>query len=180
MPTQTPSAPGGSEPKLQQIRQQHEAKLKQAVPQLFDEYMKIVVAGMKILYSPETHELALQGLQKITSPESVVPLVVDGISSIILLIYKESQGKMSIPMSIPAAVTLASYALGDIEKAKGFPMTDELIGKTIHALTQKMFALYKLSPEKVQGVVRQGAQSQPKGALNQSPQPSQPAAPGGM
>lgn len=168
---------------LEQIIQQHEAKIK-ALPQPLQQgYKAIMAAALKLLYSDQTHQLELKGMEKIQGPQNVVAIVVPGVIKLIMTVYQESQRKMSIPMSIPAAVVLACYILGDVEKMKGIPITPEMAAQTIEQVTKSLYKTYGISPQQVQQVIQQGQakQGQPAGPAPGAPPagPTQPPAPMG-
>lgn len=145
----------------QQIKDQTEAKIQGLDRQKQEDYLKIVVAGMKVLYTPQTHRMELGAIAKITGPRDVPANVAQGVLKLILLVYRESAGKMSIPMSIPAAVVLAMYLLEDIQKVKGITLTPDLIAQTTRAVVMALYQKYGIKPDQVQQVVKQGYQRQP-------------------
>lgn len=185
MPPGTPDAnPRGAstarkpltDPVLEQIVQQTEDKVKTLSPQLQDAYQRIVTPGMKILYTPQTHQMERQGIAKITGPQDVPNAVAQGVAKIISTLYQASQRKMSIPMSIPAATTLACYILDDIAHIKGIPMTPDLVAQTTQAVVQKLYALYQISPQQVQQAIDAGKAKQGQGGKTPAPVPPTPAA----
>ena len=176
---QQPASPQPGDPILTQIIQQTEEKVKTLSPQLQDAYQRIVVPGMKILYTPQTHELERKGIEKITGPQDVPTVVAEGIAKIISQLYQASQRQMSIPMSIPAATTLACYILGDIEKIKGIQMTPALAAQTTQMVVKKLYALYQISPQQVQQAVEAGKAKQGQGATSTPPPGPQPTPPPG-
>lgn len=136
-------------PLLKQATEQIEA----AVPEQFKEaFTAILVDGLKLMFSPQTHRTMQQHLSKITSPEQVAPVVAEGISSAILTII--DRGKIPpepehpfYAASVAVAQVLACHALEYIEQKRGIQITPDLLAQTIKAVHVAMMKLYGITPE---------------------------------
>lgn len=92
-----------------ELLQQAEAKVEQTVPpDQQSAYQRIVVAGMKVLYSKQTHDAIIVGLK-----DSKEPLVdaAKGAVGLVMTLYRESKGTMPVKAMIPASMTLLLQAL---------------------------------------------------------------------
>lgn len=174
-----PSGASPDDPILTQIIQQTEAKVKTLSPQLQAAYHLIVVPGMKILYTPQTHQHESDGIEKITGPQDVPAAVAQGVTKIIVQIYHDSQGKMTFAIASAAAVTLACYIMGDIEKIKGIPMTSPLVAQTNSLVVKQLYAAFHVSPQQVQQAIDAGKAKQGQGAKPTAPPAQQPTPPPG-
>lgn len=170
-----------TDPILTQIIQQTEAKIKTLSPQLQDAYQRIVVPGMKTLYTPQTHQHELDGIEKITGLPDVPAAVARGVVKIIVQIYHDSQGKMPFTVAPAAAVTLASYIMGDIEKIKGMQMTSPVVAQTNSLVVKQLYAAFHVSPQQVQQAIDAGKAKQGPGATpTPGPQATPPSGPAPM
>src|SRR5690349_10546959 len=91
-PSATTRNPGN--PVTAKVKQDTDAKMQSLGPQRADDYQKIIVAAMRILYSPQTHKFEVAAMQKIAGPQDVPQVVAQGVVKLMLLIYKESGKKM--------------------------------------------------------------------------------------
>lgn len=81
-----------------------------------EQYLPIVVAGMKLLYDDSTQGVIKDYLKR---SKSLKHSAVQGTLKMISIIYKESKGRMAIEMAVPAGVTLLCYVLDYIEDVQG-------------------------------------------------------------
>lgn len=162
-------APGKSQDaalaKIQeQIRQKTPANLRVAV-------QKIYVAGMKVMYSPETHQLVLKQLEDAAIDPGTA--VGKGVATLITLLWRQSNGTMPIPAVPLAAVLLVCEALDFLEKTKMVEVTPQTIDTATQTVIAILMQKVGLTPEKMAQIAKQGpgAAATPDGA-----QPPQDAA----
>ena len=156
-------------------------RLEAALPaQHKDDYQRIVVAGMKVLFSQDTGHLLDQGIA--THKANLGRGVIDGTKKLIATLYQESGQRMSVPMSVPAAITLMCFMLDHIESATGAKVDADMLGKMIQALTQEILGFFKID----QGQLAKGidyarankAQFEQNGSFQDpAAQPEQPVSP---
>ena len=145
---------------LAQTAQQVEATVK---PELKQDYLAVIVSGMKIMFSPDLcRKEVLRFLNSIKGPHDVPRYIGHGIVKLISIILKESQRKADLAdpiyaASIPAAIVLMCYALEFVDKR--MPITNDLIAKTTTAVTKGLYTLYGITPEMVQKAVASRGQS---------------------
>ncbi|OIR02635.1 hypothetical protein GALL_153490 [mine drainage metagenome] len=147
-------------PILKRIEDGIEAKIP---PGSRQQYMAIVVSGMQIMFSPATRHMLMQ---KIQQPGDIVTKVSSGIAQLVGTIYNQSQGKMSVPEAVPAAITLAMQVLDFAERSKAIDtVTTDVAAQVVQATAQAVLKLFGIGRAKVQEVMaaRQGAQM-PSGA----------------
>lgn len=163
-PNATPSAPtptkGQMDPMLAKIQQDIESKLP---PNVKDAADRIIVAGLKILYSPQTHPIVQTLYDKIQKDGFQPTAIATGMVNFLGMIYKASRGKMSVAVAFPAGVVLLCYVLDDLEKTRGLKITQPLvkdIGKQMASQMKTMLT---------------GGGAQP--SASSMPQPPQPAPP---
>jgi len=173
------------DPILDQMIQQIEAQLP---PGKKADYQAIVVSGMKMLFHDTTHKY----LQKAVAQGQVnPPTAVKGVVSMLAVIYQHSNQRMSIPMAVPAGITLLCHILDYAEKASGAQTDRNTLAQMVHALTIAILKFFKIDQNKL-AAGADYAKAHPdqfggtKGATTQpSPQPvavqpaPQPVAPQG-
>jgi hypothetical protein len=129
-------------PMFAKIVAEVEAKLD---PSLKDGYQRIVVAGMKLLFSDETHQLMTQKLDE--GSGDVPGAIVKGTVQLIALLYQESQGKMNVGAAFPAANTLMIYIFEFAERYTNQTFDKTVIAQATHSLMQQLLALFQISQE---------------------------------
>ena len=140
--------PDPKDPLLDQMIDQLEAALPK---QHKDDYQKIVVAGMRVLFSDQTHKFLNEGIER--NKENLPKGAIEGTVKLIGLIYQESQGKMKIELAVPAAITLMCLILDYAEAATGAQTSKDVLAKMIQALTQEVLTYFKIDQNKMaQGI----------------------------
>lgn len=177
--------PSVNDPLLRQIQQSQEKILK---PGQRREYDKIMAAGLKLMFSDQTFPEMKQAVQTIKRPQQIPSVVAHGIVKVISIVFNASQGKMSMEVSVPAAIALMAHALEYVEQATKIPIDKGIVDQTTELLRQGMLKMiqeaYKLSDTDFQQILngthkdlpnrRQGA---PGAAPAGPPQAAQPAPP---
>ena len=159
------------------ILKQIEDGIEAAVPkELKSAYLRVVTAGMKVMFSKETSKFMDQRIQQGGDP---VQAVSSGIADLLILIYNESKRTMSIPAGMLAAFTLMAQALDYWEKSGNGEVTPELVEQCTDATWQAVTAKFGISRDQIDQVIAQaqggqGAQPQeaaqePQGGLLQQP-----------
>lgn len=108
--------------------------------ELVEPVEQIVLAGMKLLYSPTTHKQLIQPVYDAAKASGFQPeQIANGMVNLIGAISKASNGKMAIEAAFPAGVILLCYVLDDLESTKGLSVTPALI-KAVGSAMVKSFA----------------------------------------
>ena len=167
------------DPLLVNMRTEIEAKLPQ---EMKDGYQRIVVAGMKILFSDETHEHVRQVMSAIAQRGNTPEDIANGMVNMLGLIHTESKGRMQGEAAFPALVTLTSYALEYMEKTQGLKVDQAFVKQLGQVLLQKFktkFGMDKAGVGSGPSAPNTGGPTPGPGAP--APQPPQPGPPqGGM
>lgn len=180
----TPAARPGSlmqnikEPMLVEIRDQIERQLP---PELEADYRAILRAGMKLMFSKQTHGFMMDYVQHIQAspPEQVPTLVAHGVIKMLTIIWNESKGKMKIEAAFPAATTLMCYAL-EYVKSLGIhlPLNKEMLAQTTKQLAAGFFKAFHITQSQIRQAVKQGRPAPGQGPSEATP-PAEPAPRGG-
>ena len=157
------------------------AKVQDAVrekipPQFRVAVQRIVLAGMKVMFSPETHQLMLRALHSDTDPAHAVGM---GVTQLMTLLYRESRGTMPTPAMVPAGILLCCEALDFMERSNMVQVTTDLIDNTVQTVTAYLLQKLGFTPEKMAQIAQRG-QQQPQGAApaaaaQPAPAPAQPS-----
>lgn len=162
-----------ADPILAKIKRDVEAKLP---PTLKDGYDRIIVAGLKIMFSPETHAMALRALQEAIQRRDISSGVALSTVTLIGMVYKASQGKMSIAAAFPAAIVLMCYVFEFLEGAQKITITPPLVAKTTSAVTQGVLKLFGITQQQfAQGIEESRKQASAPVSPSSPVPPSVPA-----
>jgi hypothetical protein len=179
-PEQAPEGAGEeiTDPELVQAVKGIEAKIE---PEMRKDYDRIMVAAMKILFSDQTHHLLVIAAEKIKagSPQEIPKTVAKISAGIIGLIDKELKGKVPVPPSFYAVITIMCHVLEYLQ-ATGLDASNELIGVTTKETYQALLDYFKITPEmmaKAQKLKAQGGDALQKAADEEAAQGAQPPAP---
>lgn len=136
-----------------QLLAQAEQTIEKGVPPDQQEaYQRILIAGMKVLFSQQTHGALVQGLEQSQDP---IGDVGKGAVGLIMTLFKESKGTMPAKAMIPAGMALLLNALDYVDStgiAKiGKPELDHATEVFINTLMPKV----GLTPDRMQGLMGQ-------------------------
>lgn len=118
-------------------------------PALKEPYLRIVVAGLKVMFASETHKYMQEYVAKAKSAKNLPVYLAHGILQVLSVIQRESQGKMDAKAAGPAGLMLLLYALEYLEQTKQIEVTQELIVQTGKAVSSGVLAWLKVDPAKM-------------------------------
>jgi len=166
---QQPPQPAQDAPLSQQVK----AQIK--VPQeLRGAYEKIILAGMKVMFSKETNQMAMQSMQ---GDGPVEQRLAKGVTDLMTILWKESNESLPPQLILPAAVELTTEAADFLNEAGQEEITVQQIGEAIRLMIGLLMQRFGVNEE----TVKQGAQGA-QGQQGQPPQqpPQQPPAERGL
>lgn len=102
-------------------------------PQQQEQLQRIVAAGMKVMFSQQTHQLMLDSMQ---GEGPVEQKLAQGVVGLMGMLWSESKGSIPPSLIIPAATVLMAEA-ADFMNQAGQPVTPEQFG----AATEMMIDL---------------------------------------
>lgn len=135
-----------------------DAKVSAADKQAYD---KIVLAGMKVMFSKETHGELLKGLQESQEP---LKTAVEGIIAIIGILFKESRNTMPVGPMILAGQSLLMEALDFMDEAGMIQVTPDMLGQATQMYIETLLPKIGLTPERMKSITAkaQGIMSDPQ------------------
>jgi hypothetical protein len=154
------------------LEQAKAAVLQKADPRLTPTINKVVHAGEKVMYAPETRKELMAALGDGSNPESIG----SGIAKVLAVLFHKSKGTLPMQVGVPAATLLLLEALQFVEDAGKAKVTPEMLAECTKAMGSAVLQMFGITPDKLQAMFSQGdSQGAPAGAA-----PPQPAAPGGI
>ena len=115
-------------------------------------YDKIVLAGMKVMFSKETHGQLMQGLQQ---AEDKLTTAVEGIIGILGILFKESRNTMPVGPMILAGQSLLMEALDFMEQGQMIEVTPEVLGQATQSYIETLLPKLGMSAEKMKAIMAQ-------------------------
>jgi hypothetical protein len=146
-------------------------------PNLQEPYMRVVLAGTKIMYSQQMQPQIVKLLQ---GPGPVSMKLGQGVLALLAMIYDQSNKTMPPQLFVPCGIELVSVAAQFFRKA-GIKVQDSDISDGISVLIQEIMQKAGIDPSQLPQLAKQAAGSlggQPaQPAAQPAPQPAAPAAP---
>jgi hypothetical protein len=121
-------------------------------PELQEAYERVVIAGMKVMFSKESHKLMLDELQKEGPMGQKLGV---GIAGLMLLLVKESNGSIPPEVIIPAGINLLTRAADFIRKTKIEKITNGDIGDAMEVFMSTILEKFGVSPEQMTQMLNQ-------------------------
>jgi hypothetical protein len=121
-------------------------------PELQEAYERVVIAGMKVMFSKESHKLMLDELQKEGPMGQKLGM---GIAGLMILLVKESNGTIPPEVIIPAGINLITRAADFIRKAKIDKITNGDIGDAMEVFISTILEKFGVDPAKMADMLNQ-------------------------
>lgn len=155
------------------LLKQAETSIEQAVPaEHRTMYESIVVAGMNVMFSPQTTHLMEQQL---SMGGDLATNVSDGVAKLIMIVFNESKQDPNAfaPAAVLAAVTLLCQALDYAEQAHDAQVTPEMLAQATKMTQMKVLKSFGVTEDQVNQVAAAGAQQGAAPASPAAPQPTE-------
>lgn len=121
-------------------------------PELQEAYDRVVVAGMKVMYSKESHRMMLKELQK---EGPIDQRLGQGVAGLMLLLFKESNETMPPEVIIPAGVKLLMEAVDFMRNTKLANPTNGDIGNAMQIMIAIILEKFGVAPDKMEQMLNQ-------------------------
>lgn len=127
-------------------------------PKLVPAVEKVVESGKKVMYAEQTRGMFLEAMKAGTDPESIGAAV----AKLMGILQNQAKGTIPAEILIPAATLLLFEGLAFLEDAGMVTMDAGFLAECTKAMGSAMLQMMGVSPEKLQGMMQQGApQAQP-------------------
>lgn len=121
-------------------------------PELQEAYERVVIAGMKVMFSKDTHRIMLKEMQK----DGPIPdRLGKGVAGLMLLLFKESNQTMPPQVIIPAGIELMMQAVDFMRKTGMEKITNKDIAGAMQVLMNTIFEKFGVDPTKFEQMVNQ-------------------------
>lgn len=162
-----------SNPMLSQCEQGIQAK----VPaNMQTNFMKVVHAGLTIMYAPQTKDLLQKGIAASNDPAKEAAA---GATRLISNLYQQSGKTLPIALVVPTAMIFAFEYLDLVAKAGKAQITPDMISTTTTAVSDALLPLLGVTKDKLASMAAAAKQQQPQGGASAPQAPAAPA-PGGI
>ncbi len=142
-------------------------------PQLQEAYQRIVAAGMKVMFSPQTGGMMVQQLK--SSPDMVKNLST-GIAGLMAILFKQSKN-MPQQLIVPAALELLTHAIDFVTKTKIANLTPQQVAQATTATVYAVLAKFGMPQQQADQMLQQmaaKAKGAPQAPVAPSPAPVAP------
>lgn len=130
-------------------------KTAEDIPKQFEEaFAKVVKAGMKVMYSEETHELMLDELEK---EGELSQRIGEAISDLMALLYEKSNQAMPTEIIIPVGIYLLAKGTDFLEKVTGETVTPDILSNATDSMIQSMMQRFGIDPNQFSSTMQQAA-----------------------
>jgi len=118
-------------------------------PEEQQNYEKLVLASLKVLYSEQTHQGIVKMLQSGDPAESIANVV----TTIILQLDKKSGGKIPEEIILPAAAELVDE-VAQLAGKIGIQVDERVTGQAMQRMVMGLAEEYGVTPEEVQEIMQ--------------------------
>lgn len=121
-------------------------------PELQEAYERVVIAGMKVMFSKESHKLMLDELKKEGPIGQKLGM---GIAGLMLLLVKESNSTIPPEVIIPAGINLLTRAADFVRKTELEKITNADIGDAMEVMISTILQKFGVEPEQMAEMLNQ-------------------------
>ena len=132
-------------------------------PELEEMYQRVVIAGMKVMFDKQTHQMMLKELD---APGDIVQKLAEAATRLMIMLFHNSNGSMPQDLIIPAGGILIAKACEFLNQT-GETVTEQQFGQAMTAMT-KLIMKVAGAPDKGATPAQPTAQPNP---LNQGATP---------
>lgn len=122
----------------------------QMPPELQEAYERVVIAGMKIMFSKESHRLMLKEMQK---GGPVADRLGKSVAGLMLIMIKESNNTMPPQVIIPAGLELMMQAVDFMRQTGIQKVTNQDIGDAMQVFINTIFEKFGVDPARFEQMV---------------------------
>ena len=121
-------------------------------PELQEAYERVVIAGMKVMFSKESHKFMLKELQREGPMDQRLG---KGIAGLMLLLVKESNNTIPPEVIIPAGMKLMMEAVDFMRETDLGQPTNAEIGSGMQIMISTILEKFGVAPDKMEQMLNQ-------------------------
>lgn len=133
-------------------------------PELQEAYDRVVVAGMKVMFSKETNAKVLKAIE---GEGPISKRLGVGIAGLIATLFKQSNNTIPPQVIIPAGTNLLIQAADFLKRSGTEQITNEDIGEALQVMMNTVLDMFGADPQKVVGALDQFDKSRSQQAAQQ-------------
>ena len=137
-----------------------ESKVEPAFKKAFD---KIIIAGLKVMHSPETRKMTEKQMMAEGDP---IENAAEGVAKLLILLFAESKNTMSMKAGIPAAQVLLLEGMEDMEELGLLEVNNQTISDATEKMMAYILQLLGIDKSKMGEYMKAGSQVAKEGAPN--------------
>lgn len=139
--------------KNQLLMNVEQAAASKVPPDQKDRFDKIVIAGMKVMYSPETSDMMQSQLKNAGDPAENAG---EGAAKLFGILMHESKGTMPMQAAIPAMQVLLCEGLDFMEQAGLIQITNDIIAEATKAMMGYILQMVGVKKEQMDKYMQAG------------------------
>jgi len=149
-------------------------------PELQEAYERVVIAGMKVMFSKQTHQYFIDQLQ---AEGQMAQKLGQGVAGLMMFLFKESNQTIPPEVIIPAGIRLLTKAADFINQSGKAKVSNQEIGDAMELMITTLLTQFGVAPEQMEELFAQYSDQNIQDPAAQTPaqpapaQPVQPAVP---
>jgi hypothetical protein len=124
-------------------------------PEMQEAFARVVKAGMKVMFSEETHDMMMEQLAADGDMEQVLG---EGIAGLMLLLFQKSNKTMPPEVLVPAGIYLLSEAADFTEKIMQDKVPPDVMAGAIQVMTGIIFEKMGVPKDKLDAAMQKAEQ----------------------
>lgn len=124
----------------------------QMPPELQDAYERVVLAGMKVMFSKETHRLMLK---EIEGEGPIAERLGRGIAGLVLALVMKANYTLPPEVLVPAGLELMMQAVDFLRKTGAANVTDSEIGEAFQVFMRVLFEKFGVDSAQIEQLVNE-------------------------
>ena len=130
----------------QLIEQAKQSVIAKVAPKDREPLSRIVTAGMKFMYAPQTNDMVHEAMTDGPPEEAIAK----GAPIVMGVLMSQSKGTFPPQLVIPAAFVLSFDALDYLAETQGFKVTNDLLDRVTYNVGQTLLESAGVKPEDVE------------------------------
>jgi hypothetical protein len=119
-------------------------------PELQEAYTKVVSAGLKVMFDPATRN---ETMAYMDGEGDVAEKLGNGVGSVVLMLFKQSNETIPPQLLIPAGVELLAHAAEVMASSEGQPLSNEVAAEAMGTMIELILTKFGADPAKLQEMV---------------------------
>lgn len=129
-------------------------KIAESLPKEFHEaFARVVKAGMKVIFSPETHDDVVEMLSQ--NQGDIGEAMGQQLASLMIMLFEKSNKTMPGEVIVPAGIYLLSEAEEFLERVTGEEITPDVTAMAMQTMIDTLMQAFGIDPQKFYGATEQ-------------------------